>query len=396
MGAVQRRERLPVNPRVLRWARNRAGKSLEQAARSAGVTPEVLAAWEQDPAERTPTVRQARMLAESYRCAFLEFFLPAPPEIAEPILIPDFRLYRGGQPPAATRELIDIQAWAEMQRTNALDLLAELAERPPEVPDAIFVTTESDVEAASARARAILTFPLAEQVDLPKQERENLVALLRRRIESLGILTLRRADLHKVRVRGFCLAEFPLPVIVFGSEAPAAQCFTLAHEFAHVLIRQSAISGSIPREGGSPTARQTEEWCNRFAGAFLLPHEAIAQVIPRPKVPANNFSDEILRKLAEHFGVSGHAMLIRLVHLSYVRAEYYWDVKRPEFDAADEEYKRFARSKYYGSRYRAALGDLYTSLVLEAWSAGRITNHHAAEYMGIKNLAHLNAIRDNF
>ena len=32
----------------------------------------------------------------------------------------------------------------------------------------------------------------------------------------------------------------------------------------------------------------------------------------------------------------------------------------------------------------------------EAWSSGRITNHNAAEYMGIKNFEHLYAIRDNF
>lgn len=52
------------------------------------------------------------------------------------------------------------------------------------------------------------------------------------------------------------------------------------------------------------------------------------------------------------------------------------------------------RPKYYGSRYRSSLGNLYTGFVIEAWNSGRITNHSAAEYMGIKNFEHLFAIRD--
>jgi hypothetical protein len=71
-------------------------------------------------------------------------------------------------------------------------------------------------------------------------------------------------------------------------------------------------------------------------------------------------------------------------------------VKKPLFDAQEANYKSFARSKYYGSRYRSSLGNLYTGLVIEAWNSGRITNHGAAEYMGIKNFEHLFDIRDNF
>jgi hypothetical protein len=39
---------------------------------------------------------------------------------------------------------------------------------------------------------------------------------------------------------------------------------------------------------------------------------------------------------------------------------------------------------------------MYTGLVLEAWSSGIITNHNAAEFMGIKNIAHLEEIRSRF
>jgi hypothetical protein len=84
------------------------------------------------------------------------------------------------------------------------------------------------------------------------------------------------------------------------------------------------------------------------------------------------------------------------VHLRYVAAKYYWEVKKPQFDKVEREYKRFGRATYYGSRYKSQLGKLYTGLVLEAWSSGRLTNHNAAEFMGIKNFKHLHDIRDNF
>jgi hypothetical protein len=128
-----------------------------------------------------------------------------------------------------------------------------------------------------------------------------------------------------------------------------------------------------------------------------MPSEQIHAIAGAPPTtPEKTFPDAELSRLADIFRVSPHAMIIRLVHLGFVEARYYWDVKKSEFDAADREYKSFGRSPYYGSRYKSAQGDLYTALVLEAWGAGRITNHNAAQFMGIKNLSHLYDIRDRF
>jgi hypothetical protein len=89
-------------------------------------------------------------------------------------------------------------------------------------------------------------------------------------------------------------------------------------------------------------------------------------------------------------------MLIRLVHLQYVAPEYYWDEMRPKFLQQEAEFKGEGKAPYYGTRYRNTYGDTYTAMVLNGWGNGRITNHNAAELMGIKNLSHLFDIRDNF
>lgn len=89
-------------------------------------------------------------------------------------------------------------------------------------------------------------------------------------------------------------------------------------------------------------------------------------------------------------------MLIRLVKLGYVDSTFYWSVKYLQLIDEESAYESFEIPAYYASRYRSSLGDTYTGLVLEAWSTGRITNHNAGEFMGIKNPGHLEAIRDNF
>ena len=90
-------------------------------------------------------------------------------------------------------------------------------------------------------------------------------------------------------------------------------------------------------------------------------------------------------------------MLIRLVDLNYVTRDFYWRIKRPQFIQEEENYEPpFMRSPYYGSRYKNSRGDFYTGLVIEAWENGLISGHNAAEYMGIKNLQHLDDIRRHF
>ncbi|PZR87630.1 MAG: hypothetical protein DLM68_08405 [Hyphomicrobiales bacterium] len=388
---------LPFTPAVFRWARDRAGYSLDDAAKKLALSKEILSDWESDDGTFAPTVKQARDLAALYGRSFLEWFLPAAPELPEPKRIPDFRLYRGADDPSDTRELLDAQLWAETQRENALDLYSEIGEDVPQVPENVFATIESDVDAVAATVRDAMQFPIEQQAGLiTTQQRAGIPNLIRDKIESLGILTLRKSDLNRYQVGGFCIAEFPLPVIVFTSESPNAQAFTLGHELAHVLLRQSAISGAIPRQGGDPDVRRVEDWCNKFAGAFLIPRQTMLARHPIPNMPREAIPDSDISELAIYFGVSEHAMLVRLVELNYVDASYYWDVKKPIYNEEEKNFRAFGRPKFYGRRYASSLGTLYTSLVIEAWNAGRITNHNAAEFMGIKNLAHLHDIREDF
>lgn len=380
---------------MLRWAREWRGRSLEEVAKkiSKTKTAQDIADWENPDNPAAPTVNQARTLADFYDRAFLEFFLPSPPPIQKASEIADFRVYKGQQPDK-TWELDNFHRWAESQRANALELYSELGESPLKIPDEIFSAIGNSPDAAANKARQILDFPIEAQTGLTSAEADALPTILRKKFERLGMLTLRESGLKRLGVRGICVASFPLPVIVFTSESPTAQAFTLVHEFGHILLKESGITG--PR---SPQyeSQPIEKWCDRFAAAFLMPPKLIQTLLGEtPQTPHLSITDDALDRLAKSARVSTHAMLIRLVYLGYVDSAYYWNVKKSQFDTAEANYKGFGIPKIYASRYRNHLGDLYTGLVMDAWSNSHITNDTAAQYMGIKKFAYLDQIRKTF
>ena len=390
MPAAAKRERPIYNPIVLRWARERRGLDVEFVAEKIHQSADRVRAWEN--ASEIPTVNQARTLADLYERSFVEFFLDQPPQVIESELVPDFRAHRGVSIPREVVAIKDIQYWAQAQRDNALDLFDEVGDNVPVLPEVLFCTPAANPEDVARLFREKMGFTIEIQFAMKAAETSKFPSVLRTYIERLGILTLKNTALRDIGARGMCIAEFPLPVIVFGNEAPTAQAFTLAHELGHIALHQSGIIAPL-----SSSSTDIENWCDRFAAAFLMPKEAIIQRAGAlPNQPAPFISDQTVNDLASGFRGSPPAMLIRLVHLGYVLPAYYWSVKKPQFEQQESEHKSFGRSEYYGTRYRNALGDLYTGLVMEAWSNGRITNHNAAQFMGIKNLQHLNDIRDHF
>lgn len=388
---------LPYNPYVLRWARERSGLQIDEAAKKVNTTAEKLADWESPSGERRPTIKQARRLASVYGRPFLEFFAKKVPELTEHASVPDFRFHRVGPSIQERVGLSGIQEWAEELRFNALDLAEMLGEEVSPLPDGIYANVFDDVDRVAERVRNITGPTVEEQISLKSSERRLLPEMIRKSFSDCGVLIAKNSDISKFRTRGLCIFNEKLPIIVFGNEAPGAQSFTICHEFAHIVLQTSAISGA-PRFGETKNySKKIEGWCNKFAASFLMPEKLVYSFITRPESPQENIDDGIVEALSIKFSVSRHAMLIRLVDLDFVKSTYYWKVKRKEYIRQEENYKPpIMRSKYYGSRYKNSRGAFYTSLVLDAWQSGYISAHNAAEYMGIKNLRHLDDIRKNF
>ncbi len=390
--SARKKEPIPFNAEVLKWAREWRGRSVEEVASKLKQPAQRIRDWEDKESEAAPTVTQARSLADFYERPFLEFFRSAPPPVKEPELVPDLRRPRDAKRLNAEqeRDLKSIQSWAEAQRENAIDLYGEIGEELPSLPAELHALTQDDPDSVAQRVRDTLHFEISEQTAL-RSKQHLLPTVLRNKFGGAGILTFRRNELKKLGIRGICIFADPLPVIIYGNESPSAQAFTIAHELAHIVLGDSGIIGPV-RKNSSPT----EKWCDQFAASFLMPKKVMREVVgAMPNTPADEISDSELSRFARHFSVSRHAMLIRLVHLRYVKESFYWN-KKSQFDTEEAHFKQFGRAEYYGTRYLNTLGDLYTGLVLQAWTSGRITNHNAAEFMGIKNFTHLNDIREHF
>lgn len=394
MPAQRTRSEVPFNRHMLRWAREWRRRTVDEAASKVRTSADKITEWEEGTSK--PTVRQARLLAEFYERPFLEFFLPEPPEVQETPKLVDYRLYAGKESPSQP-DVEPILRWAQEVRLNALDLYDLLGEQPSRFPPSLYATIDDDPERVAAKVREASEFTLDSQTSLRANQRYEIVRILRQAVERLGVLVLRDTELADYGARGVCLYDEIVPVIVFGKEAPTAQAFTIAHELGHVVLQDGSISGPLSASSDPRRVADTERWCNRFSAAYLMPREAINEVWPLPNQPLDEVTDDQLSQVANHFSVSPHAALIRLVELGYVRAEFYWNKKRAEFVAAESEsYRGFGRAAYYGTRYRSAVGDTYTGLVIEALNNGLVTHHSASEFMGIKNPKHLSDIVENF
>ena len=218
------RDSIWLNPIMLKWAREWRGRTIEQAAARVKKSPETIIGWEQN--QGTPTVKQARKLAQFYDRSFLEFFLSEPPALRVPTTIPDFRMHAGVQPLEDNWEIRHIRQWAETQRENALVLLGELGDQPAEIPSQLFATLKSDPSNVANRAREALGFSIHDQFKLGSRGVDALPRILRERLEAIGLLTLKQSSMKGLGIRGICLAVYPLPVIVFRNEAPTAQAST--------------------------------------------------------------------------------------------------------------------------------------------------------------------------
>ena len=386
---------LPYNRHVLEWARVRTGMAVEEVAKKINVAAQKVIDWEAGKSK--PTTRQGRMLAAAYDRHFLEFFSDDIPEISEVVLVPDYRTFKGKEAPGPKekRSMVAVQEWAEEQRLNALAIIEELGGQPPVFYRNLRFDVEADVETAAGISREAMSFSIGDQFQLKKALRYTFPEILRDKIEGMGVLVVKHSEITKLGARGICLFAEPLPVIVYGNESPGAQAFTLAHELGHVLLGSSGISGQ-PRLGGKSGHKAIEDWCNRFASAFLAPKDSIERALEKPSKPLERIDTVVLSNLAEMFAMSRHAMLIRLIDLGYVRPQFYWKTMRPIFFKEEEDHKSFGRSPYYGKRYVNAKGRYYTGLVMSAWSGGHVTAHNAAEYMGIKNFKHLKDIREDY
>ena len=329
--------RVPIEPKLLRWARERAGKSEEDLV----TRFKRLSEWESGEAQ--PTLKQVEAFARTVHVPVGYLFLAEPPD--EPVPIPDFRTFTGQAISRPSPNLLDTiytcqdrQGWyREYARVDGQ-------------PERTFVgsaTLDTPAEVVAGEMQDSLGFDLYARRNCSTWT--DALRLFIRQADDAGILLMvsgvvasnNRRSLDPSEFRGFCLSD-PLAPLIFvnGADTRAAQIFTLAHELAHLWLGDTALSNAgIETLGG----RSEEVWCNAVAAEFLVPLDVL-----RTNLRDGESLTDSLQRLARTFKVSTLVALRRLFDLGRLDRAIFDTAWREEV----ERLRAFDRGSGGGDFYR--------------------------------------------
>lgn len=359
-----------VKPELLVWARETAGLPVESAAKKISIKPERLLACEHGQARLT--VRQLQELGNAYKRPLAFFYLPVPPK-PEPALY-DFRHVPDKIEGSLTPELrLEIRR-ARNRRGLALDLYQEL-EIPPPVFEAV-TTLQTDVSKVAGQIRSFLQTTAEKQFKLSTEyEAYNF---WRDAIETSGVLVF-QGSLPLQEMRGFSLAEFPLPVITINSkDHPFGRIFTLIHELTHIMLRSAGVCNL--RDGD-----EVEVFCNAVAGETLVPSQLLKnEPLFKEHAGKAEWSDDSVKTLASRYAVSREVVLRRLLSLGIISNGFY----QRKREALIKEYAAQVRKSAGGPSQEAMAigraGKSFSRLVIDSYRQEKISPVDASQYLGIK------------
>ena len=366
--------RVPVNPTLLRWARERAGLA------QVDLTTKFKKLSEWESGETLPTLKQLEAFARAVHVPFGYLFLPEPPE--ESLPIPDFRTFAGRAVTRPSPNLLDT-IYACQGRQGWYQDFARIAGEPP-LDFVGSASLDSSPEIIAARMRERLDFDLTVRRECPTWT--DALRLFIHQADEAGVLVMVSGIVKSNTSRGLDLAEFrgfalcdPLAPLVFvnGRDTKAARMFTLAHELAHLWLGASALSNL----GAAPDTRfrREEVWCNAVAAEFLVPLDVLRSDLHRDEpLP------DALSRLAHAFKVSTLVILRRLLDVGWLT--------RARFDAAwareNERLRKLVKASSGGGNfYRttvARVGRRFARALVASTLEGQTLYRDAFWMLGIK------------
>jgi Zn-dependent peptidase ImmA (M78 family) len=379
-----------VKPSILRWAREGAGLSLEEAAAKVGIRDargisgeDRLLALETEEGEVSRPV--LLKMVKVYRRPLVSFYLEEPPVRGD--RGEDFRTlpdqHTGSEPlvDALVRDISSRQAMVravlvEEEEAQALPFVGSMSRNDGVEPviASIRKTLNLDISAFRAQGSADAGF-----------------TLLRRQVEIAGVYVLlignlgsHHSALNVDAFRGFALADPIAPFVVINDQdAKTAWSFTLLHEVAHLWIGATGVSGGHI-EGA------TEQFCNDVASSFLLPESELNQL----RVRIGGDKAEVARQITDFANerlISRSLVAYRLFRAGVLDQEVWRNLTetfKGEWLRNRAAQRERARGQDGGPNYyivrRHRLGSALLSFVARNMSEGILTPTRASKLLGVK------------
>lgn len=377
-----------VRPKILTWARESAGYTIEQAATKIPVKPDRLASWESEENEARPTINQLRKMATVYKRPLSVFYLQEVPTRFQ--VLRDFRRLPGDGLREYSPELVSEMRFAQQRRALALDLMSELEETP--IPFPLSTPLDADPEdlATTIRHHLEISYPVQAQW------RDSRVAFntWRMHVEALGVLVFQMDRVSPDEVSGFAISEEILPVIAISRKRTRfnRRTFGLLHEFAHLMLRQSGVSDLDVDASRPPEDQRVEVFCNHVAAAALIPRERfLAEDILHWRSGRAEWDDREIEELAKVYSVSREAVVRRLLTFDRT-SESFYRRKRSQYAAEEKARRAKEQAKLQEQEYRpnpprdavSNYGKPFIRLVLNNYYQDRITLSDVSSYLGLR------------
>jgi Zn-dependent peptidase ImmA (M78 family) len=375
-----------IRPEILTWARETAGLSLDDAARSVGLKT----AYGETGAERLAKLEEGKVepprlllekMAKAYRRPLLAFYLSAPPKKGD--RGQDFRTLPGKERdnPELDALIRDIKGRQGLVRSILEDEEAE----PPD-----FVgTATTDVPVKALAARIAQKFEIGLKHYRAEKTAEAAFSYLRAKIENGGVFVLLLGNLgsHHTNIpveifRGFAIADKLAPMIVINDQdTKSAWPFTALHELVHLWLGSTGISGA-------DTTDKIEQYCNDVAGEILLPSDEL-----RAFTNLSSFETAVreITESAAQWRVSRSMVAFKLYrtgkigHSTWNKLNTKFHDEFLAFKQKESEKKKASDSgpDYYVVR-RHRIGTALLGLVRRAIDDGNLTYTKASRVLGVK------------
>ena len=376
-------EAIPVNPDILRWARESMSLSLEDVAQRMNRKVSEIEAWE--CGEASPTYIQLETLAyKIYERPIALFFFPEIPD--EEAVEKSFRTLPEQELQRIPPRILYLLRRARVFQLNLAELYDGVNPASRQILRDLDFAPSVDVSEMAHQVRNYLGIDLAEQQSW--NDADDTLKRWRTVLEDHGVFVFKdsfnppgkkKEDSVESTFSGFCLYDSDFPVIyVNNNKAKNRQIFTLFHELAHLLMHTGGVytrqDDYIEYLTGDD--RLIEVLSNQFAAEFLVPSEDF-----RVRLVSKSIHDRSIADFAALYGVSRETILRRLLDWGRVSQQDY-DEKMDQWRNERKE-NSGPGGNYYLTR-GAYLGEKYIEIVFSNYHKGRISVEQAADYLDTK------------
>lgn len=368
---------LPINSKILKWARESAGYTIEQVAEKLKKPLTVVEDWEKG--EYTPTYAQLETLAYNiYKRPLIVFFFENEPQ--EESLKKEFRTLPESEIEFFSPEFIKCIRTARDKQF----ILKELF--PQGNPASKFllrnlIVDKSYPETSAKNLRDFLG--ISKETQERFKSPEEAYKFYRNILAEYGVFIF-QYPIDKMEARGFCLYDAEFPVIVVSSKDEIhGRIFTIFHELCHLIWKTSGITR--PEDNLSFRNRESktiEVFCNKFAADVLVPKQLLLESTSVRQKSGAKWDIKLLQQIAKEFKVSIEVILRRLLDLKLATKEEYEEYR----ENLPRQFvpKKTEGGPTYSVKTVSQLGPNFVNTIFSHMYEGRITQFQASEYLNVK------------